>query len=68
MEDKELELGDVLETYRNYLLVRKCPSVAWWFNDFIICEDEARLDLLETTESVQYCNWAHYVATEGWIG
>lgn len=56
------------EILRNYSIVRQNPGIQWWFNDFVIAEEEQSLDLQESVQSAKFCNLGHYLATRGWIG
>jgi len=61
-------MDDILwQIIRNHYLITEAPLIRWWFNDLVIAEAEAGIDLREATESVKICNWSHYQATRGWI-
>lgn len=54
-------------TLRNYYMISENPYLAFWFNDHVIHEAEAELDVKDGCMNAMFTNWDHYQSTKGWI-
>jgi len=57
----------VLNTVKNYIIIKNNIGIRWWFDEVTIGEAEQGLDLQDANRSLIYTNWDFYVSTKGWL-